>query len=677
MTKAKTQTAPVNKQKSERTGYDTPEITGLNMHYIFVGAVTKVVFPAMQRTYSWGAEQLQRFFNNLYMDRYINQDTSAIGMFELYISDTSTRNRKELYIFNGQQRIVTMFLLLCNIRDILSRTKAKDRKKFESTLSKINLLFFQNKLPNGSFTHFKIQYEGSNDMNILLSNIADPASFAGTVKETEGTTRLKEANLYTKKWLNSHFEDDFETLHEFAKFLLGGVFFAGQYHSDNKRAESAFIESNLIQVHLTPIDLLRGKLISYVNPRKQIQMAHTFNAIDQMLRSNKFYTNSNKVRINELLLKHSISVQFSQPNKGLDVMDFVFNINEKKAQEIVDKYYQWVDMAIKARSDINEGYEYIFLKIIASKNVFSWTKAVAYNMIVSKGETLQNRKVLLDLMIPFVSMYYGSSASPNILEVVANEFCQHIKQNPDAKWNVDVNKFYNILATKINEDSRDSRHKQQVKNLDNNAVVTSLIEQIKSFTFQRKLDRQMMRLVLCFVEAILQHEIGGENLYIAFKRIYDNKQVKLKQLSPASVSNESDYHNKLGNVTLSYDAKKPLKLYLNSNFASEFEKMKSAKKMTKNMDTVLDSIKTLISFSDVKTLDENKCKKRLDFITTAFRHYWKPEVLVKLQASPQQRAAAAKKDGIAKSAAYTARIEDITKNVAPAAPAKKQAQKVA
>jgi hypothetical protein len=187
-------------------------------------------------------------------------------------------------------------------------------------------------------------------------------------------------------------------------------------------------------------------------------------------------------------------------------------------------------------------------------------------------------------------------------------------------------------------------------------VLLTLTEQLKNFSFQKRTpDRHMMRLVLCFVEAVLQHEIGGENLYIAFKRIYDNHNVKIKQLSTPTSGVETDFHNKLGNVTLSYEAKKPLKLYINSNFASEIEKMKK----TRNLTAVLDGIKGLVNFADVKNLDENKCKKRLDFIVAAFRHYWKPETLVKLQATSRERAAAARKDGVKTIPLYTSRMEDI------------------
>lgn len=658
-TKKKGAKAAPSKQskRPERTAYETPEITRLNMSHIFVFPVTKLVFPAMQRTYSWGVEQLERFFNNLYMDRYINQDTSAIGMFELYISDASTRNRKELYIFNGQQRIVTMFLILCNIRDILNRLKVKEKKKYEAIISQINLLFFENKLPGGTYSHFKMLYEGSEDMNILLRYIADPHSFPGSVKETEGTQKLRDANQYTKKWLNSHFEDDYDTIYDFAKFLLNGVFFAGQYHSEIKRAESAFIESNLIQVHLTQNDLLRGKLISYVNTRKQIQMAHTFNTIDRMLRDNEFFTTSKKTRINEILLKHSISINFAPANKSIDVMDFVFNTNEKKAQEIVDKYFEWAKSAVQTRNDIRTGYEYMFLKMIANQKVFSWTKAVVCNMVISRGETQDNRKVLLDLMITFLAMYYGNTANINT-ESVANDFCNHMKKHPTASWDLDLNRFYEILAVKINEGGR-SRRKQVSENKQAHVstVLLTLSEQLKNFSYQKRTpDRHMMRLVLCFVEAILQHEIGGENLYIAFKRIYDNHNVKIKQISTVNNNVETDFHNKLGNVTLSYEAKKPLKLYINSNFASEIEKMS---KKTRNLTTVLESIKGLVNFADVKNVDEAKCKKRLDFIVAAFRHYWKPETLVKLQATSRERAAAARKDGVKTIPLYTSRMEDI------------------
>jgi hypothetical protein len=649
--------------KSDRTGYETPQITGLNMYHIFNSAATKIVFPAMQRTYSWGQEQLKRFFNNLYMDRYINQDTSAIGMFELYNSSDNPRHKKELHIFNGQQRIVTMFLILCNIRDMLSGAKAKDKIRYSSTISKINMLFFASKLPNGSYQYFKIHYEGAEDMNILLQNIADN-SFIGAgninTNEAEGSKNIRKANFFIKNWLTEKFSDDLDELHEFSKFVLDGVFFAAQYHNEINRAESAFIESNLIQVHLTSFDLLRGKLVSYFeNSKKQSQVAQTFQNIDKMLRDNKFYLNEKKTRINELLFRHSTSIHFLKSNTNFDIIDFVFNSNSKRANDICEKYFEWAKAAVALRNNVLNGYEYMFLKMLAKQQVFSWTKSVVYNMIVSRGETQQNRKVLLDSMITFISLYYGNASKANITDSIALDLCKHMRENPTCSWETDVNVFYKTLTSKINEDNT-SQNKKALKTQQDfvNFVIINLSEQIKSFSFQKsKPDRSLMRMVLCFIEAVLQHEITGENLYIAFKRIYDNSNVRIKQLSNASMELGSDYLNKLGNTTLVYESKKPLKLYINSNFALHFGK----NKMTKNFSTVCESLNGVPNFSDVNNMNELKCKKRLEFIVAAFRHYWKPEVLVKLQASSQQRAAAARKDGVSKAPSYTARIEEALK----------------
>lgn len=81
----------------------------LNSHYL--------VIPGFQRPYSWTIENTEEFWNDVVVD---NQGDYFIGTFVVY--DDGDR----LAIVDGQQRMTTLIILLCCMRDQLAKIGLKD-----------------------------------------------------------------------------------------------------------------------------------------------------------------------------------------------------------------------------------------------------------------------------------------------------------------------------------------------------------------------------------------------------------------------------------------------------------------------------------------------------------------------------------------------------------------------
>lgn len=83
----------------------------------FVGGGDKVFeIPLFQRNYSWDRDSCEQIFNDI-MNAYIRKENYYIGNFMFYKSSDTTPRFNKFILIDGQQRITTLLLLLCAIRD--------------------------------------------------------------------------------------------------------------------------------------------------------------------------------------------------------------------------------------------------------------------------------------------------------------------------------------------------------------------------------------------------------------------------------------------------------------------------------------------------------------------------------------------------------------------------------
>lgn len=83
-----------------------------------VGGLDKVfIIPPFQRNYDWSNEQCDELFDDI-IKAYKTNTTHYLGNIVYYMGKNSGASFNELILVDGQQRITTILLLLCAIRDI-------------------------------------------------------------------------------------------------------------------------------------------------------------------------------------------------------------------------------------------------------------------------------------------------------------------------------------------------------------------------------------------------------------------------------------------------------------------------------------------------------------------------------------------------------------------------------
>src|SRR5688572_15489031 len=92
------------------------------------------VIPIWQRQYTWRAEQHEQLWHDL-MEQYrlvkqgeTNVSGHFLGSFVLSPKDPMAAGVSRFLVIDGQQRLTTLMLLLCALRDRLAAVDEQDRK---------------------------------------------------------------------------------------------------------------------------------------------------------------------------------------------------------------------------------------------------------------------------------------------------------------------------------------------------------------------------------------------------------------------------------------------------------------------------------------------------------------------------------------------------------------------
>lgn len=202
--------------------------------------------PIYQREYSWTTEEVKEFWDDL---RSAKQEPSYfLGLIIL------TESEGRYHVVDGQQRILTLTLLIVALRD-QARSYGREAlaKKLDSDfLSSIN--YKTDEL----------------EPRVVLSGEADSATL---IKITQGldpeenesglSKKIFSSFSSLKKWVSAEIASDpFRKLGEWAEFLTSGIYFAVFKHPDHASAYRVFEAINTRGKSLTTADLLKNHIVS-------------------------------------------------------------------------------------------------------------------------------------------------------------------------------------------------------------------------------------------------------------------------------------------------------------------------------------------------------------------------------------------------------------------------------
>jgi len=210
-------------------------------HELFKKISGRHLIPSLQRPYVWeDKKQVKKFLDDIKE----NDIGYFIGSIVFVISDEGTVGREE--VIDGQQRMVTISLILIAIRDLVNNYNLS--KKFKTILQEINSYLYDNK----EIIRLKFIDEYSEQLNGLL--------LSRSMIKTDTKKRLKRNYDYIYNYLNKYFSEG----------KSGNVFLKDFFEKiklleivsikckDNEIAYELFESINATSLSLASVDLIKN-----------------------------------------------------------------------------------------------------------------------------------------------------------------------------------------------------------------------------------------------------------------------------------------------------------------------------------------------------------------------------------------------------------------------------------
>lgn len=209
----------------------------------FIGGLDKVfIIPPFQRNYEWSFEQCDELFEDI-VNSYKTNKTHYLGNIVYYEGKNNGASFNEFILVDGQQRVTTILLLLCAIRDEMKRLNIPDE----------NITFRYLENDNGGDT-FRVR---------LKQTSYDADSFNSVVKGMI-TTNDKKNNIIKNYYhfidllrkSNLPLKDIYNTITK-----LEVVDVNLQIEDNLEAVQTVFEKINSTGKRLTPADLIRNCLL--------------------------------------------------------------------------------------------------------------------------------------------------------------------------------------------------------------------------------------------------------------------------------------------------------------------------------------------------------------------------------------------------------------------------------
>lgn len=250
---------------------DTP----LNASSTTAGALfsgSRFVVPQFQREYAWqvtGDGEVEEFWSDL--QRSIADDSYFLGLVIL------TGQGREKDVVDGQQRLLTLTLLVCTI---FHQAMAVERRaladRLQSTFLRSINFETDEELP-------KLTLADATDNQTLLQLLANPAANLTNVPSADDesvSSQLLRAYRYLSNKLDEDLgTDPFKRLGEWADFLTNRLYFAVFLHPDPSSAYKVFEVVNTRGKELTTADLLKSFVLSQTKPEDREERYTEWQAI--------------------------------------------------------------------------------------------------------------------------------------------------------------------------------------------------------------------------------------------------------------------------------------------------------------------------------------------------------------------------------------------------------------
>ena len=218
--------------------------------------------PLFQRNYSWSTENCSLLFNDI-KKAFDNKESYYIGNFIYYAENTANVGITEFILIDGQQRITTLLLLLCALRDVCNSNLKIDEE------------FIKNDDKNNKYK-FKLKqnYNDIDDFEEIMDRKID---------ENKKSNIYNSYNTFVNifKYLQEE-NFKFSKFYEFIKLNLETVAIKLNNY-DIRKVQNVFEKLNSTGVELSPADLIRNYLLFSDNIKEQESLHKKWKIVEDIV----------------------------------------------------------------------------------------------------------------------------------------------------------------------------------------------------------------------------------------------------------------------------------------------------------------------------------------------------------------------------------------------------------
>lgn len=224
------------------------------------------IVPIFQRNYSWQKSQYEQlWFDILRASKFKEKQNHFIGSIVYIDMGTPAGRPQQLLLIDGQQRLTTISILLCAIKDYV--------QKFNLETKLINLAKIKNQFLYNSDEIDEDRYK-------LLLNVQDKETYIKLIDNTIFTVNKLATNII------KCYEFFYERIEDFIKQygqideIYAGIFKLSlvsiSLDKDSDNPQMIFESMNSTGKDLSQTDLLRNYLLMDLTPEKQTRLYKTY-----------------------------------------------------------------------------------------------------------------------------------------------------------------------------------------------------------------------------------------------------------------------------------------------------------------------------------------------------------------------------------------------------------------
>ena len=224
------------------------------------------IVPIFQRNYSWQKRQYEQlWFDILRASKFKEKQNHFIGSIVYIDMGTPAGRPQQLLLIDGQQRLTTISILLCAIKDYV--------QKFNLETKLINLAKIKNQFLYNSDEIDEDKYK-------LLLNVQDKETYIKLIDNTIFTVNKPATNII--KCYEFFYEriEDFIKQHGQIDEIYAGIFKLSlvsiSLDKDSDNPQMIFESMNSTGKDLSQTDLLRNYLLMDLTPEKQTRLYKTY-----------------------------------------------------------------------------------------------------------------------------------------------------------------------------------------------------------------------------------------------------------------------------------------------------------------------------------------------------------------------------------------------------------------